>query len=249
MDLPFPSQDVIQIPLCLLCPAVDGYPYVWEAKSMTMMIFHTVCVFSPVNGTSPTCLMTYMTSHALRAFVSSMMTAPNGNIYRVTGPLCGEFSGHRWIPLTKNSDAELWYFRRAHYDVTVMDDKVTNQMWSLWWLLVTSRHCHWYLCDAFLLGMATDSFPYKTIILYLEKPSEPVTFVSKCPPYTLSLPCPSYSKFSQLSYEPGCSRELWCRKCATWLWNTYVLIFSKTLFYTYIQRHTAAAGTKYYKTM
>ena len=69
------------------------------------------------------------------------------------------------------------------------------------------------------------------------------------PPPLHSLSCPSYSKFSQLSYEPGCSHILWCRKCATWLWNKYVLIFSKTLFYTHIQRHTAAAGTKCYKTM
>ena len=69
------------------------------------------------------------------------------------------------------------------------------------------------------------------------------------PPYTLSLSCPSYSKFSQLSYEPGCSHELRCRKCATWLWNKYVFSFSKTLFYTHIQRYTAAAGTKCYKTM
>ena len=58
-----------------------------------------------------------------------------------TGPLCGEFTGHRWIPLTKASDAELWciffYLRpkigwannrysgdlrrhRAHYDATIM---------------------------------------------------------------------------------------------------------------------------------
>ena len=29
------------------------------------------------------------------------------NIFRVTGPLCGEFTGHRWIPLTKASDAEI----------------------------------------------------------------------------------------------------------------------------------------------
>ena len=29
---------------------------------------------------------------------------------RVTGPLCGEFTGHRWIPHTKASDAELWCF-------------------------------------------------------------------------------------------------------------------------------------------
>ena len=57
--------------------------------------------------------------------------------FRVTGPLCGEFTGHRWIPLTKTSDAEVWCFlwitgwvnnheaghlrrHRAHHDVTVM---------------------------------------------------------------------------------------------------------------------------------
>ena len=27
-----------------------------------------------------------------------MMTSSNGNIFRVTDPLCGEFTGHRWIP-------------------------------------------------------------------------------------------------------------------------------------------------------
>ena len=27
-----------------------------------------------------------------------MMTSSNGNFFRVTGPLCGEFIGHRWIP-------------------------------------------------------------------------------------------------------------------------------------------------------
>ena len=32
------------------------------------------------------------------------------NGFRVTGHLCGEFTGHRWIPRTKASDVELWYF-------------------------------------------------------------------------------------------------------------------------------------------
>ena len=69
-----------------------------------------------------------------------MMTSSNGNFFRVTGPLCGESTGSRWIPSTRASDAELWcffdlrmkngwvnnrdagYFRRhrAHYDVTVI---------------------------------------------------------------------------------------------------------------------------------
>ena len=39
-----------------------------------------------------------------------MMTPSNGNIFRVTGHLCGEFTSHRWIPHTKASDAELWCF-------------------------------------------------------------------------------------------------------------------------------------------
>ena len=26
-----------------------------------------------------------------------MMTSSNENIFRVTGPLCGEFTGHQWI--------------------------------------------------------------------------------------------------------------------------------------------------------
>ena len=62
-------------------------------------------------------------------------------IFSITGHLCGELIGHRWIPRTKASDAEFRYFHwsasktngwvnngeasklrlhRAHYDVTVM---------------------------------------------------------------------------------------------------------------------------------
>ena len=79
--------------------------------------------------------------HHWDRFHFNMMTSSNGNIFRVTGPLCGEFTGHRCIPLTKASDAELWCFlwsapwingwvnnreagdlrrHRAHYDVIVM---------------------------------------------------------------------------------------------------------------------------------
>ena len=70
-----------------------------------------------------------------------MMTSSNGNIFRVTGPLWGKCTGHRWIPFPKASDAELWCFsficawtnnwannringdyrgHRARYDFTVM---------------------------------------------------------------------------------------------------------------------------------
>ena len=39
-----------------------------------------------------------------------MMTSSNGNIFRVTGHLFGEFTGLRWISHTKASDAELLCF-------------------------------------------------------------------------------------------------------------------------------------------
>ena len=39
-----------------------------------------------------------------------MMMSSNGNIFRVTGPLCGEFTIHQWIPLTKASDVEFDVF-------------------------------------------------------------------------------------------------------------------------------------------
>ena len=49
----------------------------------------------------------------------AMITLWNGNIFRVTGHLCGEFTGHRWIPLTKASDAELWCFLGSAPEQTV----------------------------------------------------------------------------------------------------------------------------------
>ena len=49
----------------------------------------------------------------------NMMTSSNGNIFRVTGHLCGEFTGPWWIPHIR----EAGDFRRycTHYDVTVMN--------------------------------------------------------------------------------------------------------------------------------
>ena len=43
--------------------------------------------------------------HWLVACSASMMTSSNGKIFRVTGPLWGESTGHRWIPFTKASDS------------------------------------------------------------------------------------------------------------------------------------------------
>ena len=52
-------------------------------------------------------------------FPVSMMTSWIGNLFRVTGSLCGELTGDRWIPCTKASDAELWCFLWSAPEYTV----------------------------------------------------------------------------------------------------------------------------------
>ena len=49
----------------------------------------------------------------------SIMTSSNGSIFCVTAPLCGEFTSHWWIPLTKASHAELWWFLWYKLEQTV----------------------------------------------------------------------------------------------------------------------------------
>ena len=69
-----------------------------------------------------------------------MMTSSNGSIFRVTGHLCGEFTGQRWIPRQRPATRSLMFSlicpwmngwvnnrkagdlrrHRTHYDVRVM---------------------------------------------------------------------------------------------------------------------------------
>ena len=69
----------------------------------------------------------------------SMMTSSNGNIFRATGHLCEEFTGPRWIPLTKASAAEFWCFLWS------LNKRLSKQSWG-WWFGTLScplwRHCN-----------------------------------------------------------------------------------------------------------
>ena len=63
-----------------------------------------------------------------------MMTSSNGNTFRVTGPLCGEFTGHRWIPFTKASDVELWCILSSAPEQTL---EQTIERLMIWEAIVT----------------------------------------------------------------------------------------------------------------
>ena len=53
--------------------------------------------------------------------------------FRVTGHLCGEFTGPRWIPYTKASDAEFDVF----FDLC-LNKQLSKQSWG-WWFETPSR--------------------------------------------------------------------------------------------------------------
>ena len=59
--------------------------------------------------------------------ITHMMTSSNGNIFRVTGPLFEEFTGHQWIPrqrpVTRSFDVS-FYLR--------LNKRLSKQWWGRW---------------------------------------------------------------------------------------------------------------------
>ena len=80
------------------------------------------------------CVLSCWCCESCRIWAKSMMTSSNGNIFRVTGHLCGEFIGPRWNPRTKASDAELWFF---FFDLC-LNKRLSKQSWG-WWFETLSR--------------------------------------------------------------------------------------------------------------
>ena len=104
-----------------------------------------------------------------------MMTSSKGNTFRVTALLWGEFTGHRWIPLTKVSESELWCVlwsapeqtlskrwanhrdagdlrrHRAHYDVTRMgplcihEENLRNIQWIIHYSIRNLKRYGYYM--------------------------------------------------------------------------------------------------------
>ena len=83
----------------------------------------------------------------------SMMTSSTGNIFRVTGPLCGEFTGQRWIrraqrPVTRSFDV---------FIDLCLNKRLSKQSWG-WWLETASRSL-WSHSNASLRNSFEDEAP------------------------------------------------------------------------------------------
>ena len=74
-----------------------------------------------------------------------MMMSSNGHIFRATGLLWGESSGHRWIPLTKVGEAE-----RLDVFFALCLNKRLSKKSRRWWIRTPSRslwgHCNVDIC-------------------------------------------------------------------------------------------------------
>ena len=90
--------------------------------------------------------MSYSTWDSRLSNCIHIMTSSN---FRVTGPLWGEFTGHRWIPLTMASEAEFDIFY-LH-----LNKRLRKQSWG--WSFETQsgslwRHCNYQLVTRCLQG-------------------------------------------------------------------------------------------------
>ena len=113
------------------------------SEPMTVGLLTHLCVAQSlwVKWCSCNALVSTVLYVTFMAVLRVMMTSSNGNIFHVTGPLCGKFTGHQVIPLTtKASDVKLWLFLWSTPEQTV--GKQSRCHWfetparSLW------RHCN-----------------------------------------------------------------------------------------------------------
>ena len=87
--------------------------------------------------------------HAIDNSGGFMMTSSNRNIFRVTGPLWGEFTGHRWIPRTQRPVTRSF---AVFFDLR-LNIRLSKQSWG-WWYEMPShllwRHCNPIFSQFFL---------------------------------------------------------------------------------------------------
>ena len=118
------------------CPCYCNLAYLSTGKRTTMSCFNESSQNHEYRWYTH-----YFAVHYTESTSFLMMTAPNGNIFRVTGPLCGEFTGLRWIPRSKASDAELWCFFLSASEYTVELTMVRLVNWDAIAPIMTSPLC------------------------------------------------------------------------------------------------------------
>ena len=102
------------------------------AMSKLTWFTKSVCLF--VGQTSTSSALSFHVTRLNNVHAYGMMTSSNGNIFRVTGYLCGEFPAQR--PVTRSVDV---FFGLR------LNKRLSKQSWG-WWFKMTSRP-FWRLCN------------------------------------------------------------------------------------------------------
>ena len=90
---------------------------------------------------------------APNTFRNTMMTSSNGNIFRVTGPLCGEFTGPGEFPTQRPVTRSFDVF----FDLR-LNKRLSKQPWG-WWFETPSWSL-WRQCNALPAGHGWGIFSY-----------------------------------------------------------------------------------------
>ena len=134
-----------------------------QENALENVVFQIVTILSLPQWVN-TCLFSKICS--LYKVFNCMMTSSNGNIFRVTSLLWGEFIGQWWIPITTASDVELWCFLWS-----TPAKQLSKQSWGWWFEMPScSLWCH---CN----GLRPESTLDKVMACCLEESSH---YLNQC---------------------------------------------------------------------
>ena len=83
-----------------------------------------------------------------------------GNIFCITGYLCGESTGHRWRPNTKASDSEHWSFLLSAPQQTIEETMETRVIWGAYYDVIVMTYVENTLSVCWL-DESTFTLPFK----------------------------------------------------------------------------------------
>ena len=138
---------------CLFVRGIHGWPVNFPNKGTVTrekLPFDDVIMVYCLMTCLPQPHINIVRHHSTTVSSSFMMTSSNVNIFRVTGPLCGEFTGHLWIPPPPPPPPPTHTQRPVtrSFDVffdLCLDKGLSKQSWG-WWF-ETPSFSSWRRCN------------------------------------------------------------------------------------------------------
>ena len=132
----FLSMTVIAYDHTYRCVSLTWLPFTWYGNITDKMMFGKIeNLMKHQRRVSAVIWDHFYTTSSTESWV---LTSPNENIFLVNGFLCGEFTCHMWILLTKASDAERWCFLWSVPELTAEYTIAMLVVWDAIALIMTS---------------------------------------------------------------------------------------------------------------